>query len=299
MPTLCGLGLLGACIPIVTLAVDGSTRVLFGGAYVVDRTSLLLKVLLLLSGYVVVLLSTNFVAEGDYWESEYYLMLLSSIAGMVVMCSARDFVTIFVALELLSLPAYMLATWNKRDARSNEAGLKYYLMGVFASALMLYGMSLLFGVSGTTILADDGAGPRRGRQLDADHHARHRADHRRLRLQGVRRAVPHLGARHLRGRPHAGHGLPLRALQDRRLRGPAAAHPLRLRRSVRRRRAALLDPVRGLDDRGQPDRAAPDEHRAHAGLLGRRPGRLHDGPVRGDGVGQRGPGVLRRRSPIS
>ena len=153
MPTLCGLGLLGACIPIVTLAVDGSTRVLFGGAYVVDRTSLILKVLLLLSGYVVVLLSTNFVAEGDYWESEYYLMLLSSIAGMIVMCSAQDFVTIFVALELLSLPAYMLATWNKRDARSNEAGLKYYLMGVFASALMLYGMSLLFGVSGTTILA--------------------------------------------------------------------------------------------------------------------------------------------------
>ena len=67
---------------------------------------------------------------------------------MVVMASARDLITIFVALELLSIPAYMLATWRKRDVKSNEAGLKYYLMGVFASAIMLYGMSLVFGVTG-------------------------------------------------------------------------------------------------------------------------------------------------------
>ena len=154
MAALTGLGFLAACVPLVTLAVDGTTRELFGGAYVVDRTSLLLKALFLLSGYVIVLLSSNFIAEGDYWESEYYLMLLSAVIGMVVMCSAGDFVTIFVALELLSLPAYLLATWNKRDGKSNEAGLKYYLMGVFASALMLYGMSLVFGVAGTTILAD-------------------------------------------------------------------------------------------------------------------------------------------------
>jgi NADH-quinone oxidoreductase subunit N len=72
---------------------------------------------------------------------------------MTVMASARDLVTIFVALELLSIPAYMLAAWRKRDPRSNEAGLKYYLMGVFASAVMLYGMSLVFGLTGTTALS--------------------------------------------------------------------------------------------------------------------------------------------------
>jgi len=156
MPALSGVGLLAAVLPLVTLAVDGNDRVMFGGAYVVDDTALILKALFLLGGYVVVLLSTNFVAEGDYWESEYYQMLLASIAGMVVMSSARDFVTIFVALELLSLPAYLMATWNKRDARSNEAGLKYYLMGVFASALMLYGMSLIFGFTGSTVLSEIG-----------------------------------------------------------------------------------------------------------------------------------------------
>src|ERR1044071_8513824 len=76
---------------------------------------------------------------------------------MTVMASARDLVTIFVALELLSTPAYLLAGWRKRDLHGNEAGAKYYLMGVFASAVMLYGMSLLYGFSGSTLLTDIGA----------------------------------------------------------------------------------------------------------------------------------------------
>ena len=152
--TVTGWVLLGAMIPILSLAWDGDDRSMFGGAFVVDNFALILKATFLLSAYVVVLLSTNYVAEGDYWENEYYEMLLSSVLGMVLMASARDLITIFVALELLSIPAYMMATWRKRDLKSNEAGLKYYLMGVFASALMLYGMSLLFGVSGSTLLTD-------------------------------------------------------------------------------------------------------------------------------------------------
>jgi NADH-quinone oxidoreductase subunit N len=103
---------------------------------------------------VVVLLSTNYIAEGDYYEGEYYFLLLTSVLGMVVMASSRDLISIFIALETLSIPAYMLATWRKRDPKSNEAGLKYYLMGVFATAIMLYGMSLIFGVTGTTVLRD-------------------------------------------------------------------------------------------------------------------------------------------------
>ena len=152
--TVTGWVLLGALIPILSLAWDGDDRSMFSGAFVVDNFALILKATFLLSAYVVVLLSTNYVAEGDYWENEYYEMLLSSVLGMVLMASARDLVTIFVALELLSIPAYMMATWRKRDLKSNEAGLKYYLMGVFASALMLYGMSLLYGVSGSTLLTD-------------------------------------------------------------------------------------------------------------------------------------------------
>jgi NADH-quinone oxidoreductase subunit N len=155
--TLTGMVLLAAFIPVVTLSVIGDdVRSLFDGRYVVDEFALVVKALFLLAGYVVVLLSSNEVEEGHYHQGEYYVLLLTSITGMVMMGSARDMVSIFVALEFLSIPAYMLAAWRKRDRKSNEAGVKYYLLGVFASAVMLYGMSLLYGVTGTTLLADIG-----------------------------------------------------------------------------------------------------------------------------------------------
>jgi NADH-quinone oxidoreductase subunit N len=113
--------------------------------------------LFLVAGYVVVLLSQNHVEEGDYYQGEYYTLLLTSVTGMVMMASSRDLVSIFVALEFLSIPAYMLAAWRKRDRKSNEAGVKYYLLGVFASAVMLYGMSLLYGVTGSTLLSEIGS----------------------------------------------------------------------------------------------------------------------------------------------
>ena len=152
VPQLAGIGILASIVPVLTLALDGADRSMFGHAYEVDNFALILKALFLLGGYVVVLLSTNYIAEGDYAEGEYYFLLLSSLLGMTVMASSRDLISIFVALELLSIPAYMLAGWRKRDVLSNEAGVKYYLMGVFASAVMLYGMSLFYGVAGTTRL---------------------------------------------------------------------------------------------------------------------------------------------------
>ena len=160
--TLAGLGLLGSLVPILTLAVDGADRSMFGGAYVVDDYALVMKALFLAAGYLVVLLSTDYIAEADVYEGEYYVMLLASLSGMTLMASARDLISIFVALELLSIPAYLLAGWRKRDLRGNEASLKYYLLGVFASAVMLYGMSLLFGVSGSTLLSEIGAAVARG-----------------------------------------------------------------------------------------------------------------------------------------
>ena len=157
VPQVAGIGILAALVPVLTLAVDGVDRVMFDGAYTVDNFAIVLKAMFLLAAYVVVLLSTNYIAEGDYAEGEYYFLLLASVLGMLVMASSRDLITIFVALELLSIPAYMLAGWRKRDLHGNEAGVKYYLMGVFASAVMLYGMSLLFGASGSTLLTDIGA----------------------------------------------------------------------------------------------------------------------------------------------
>ena len=155
IPGIAGLGFLAALIPVLTLATASpEIRSTFDGAFVINNRALALKVLFLVTGYIVVLLSTKYVAEGDYWESEYYALMMCSVLGMSVMASATDLITIFIALELLSIPAYMLAGWRKRDTKSNEAGLKYYLMGVFATGIFLYGFSLLYGVSGSTNLGE-------------------------------------------------------------------------------------------------------------------------------------------------
>jgi len=151
-----GLGMLAAFVPLITLGLDDHARSMFGGAYVVDDFALVLKGLFLVAGYLTVLLSTNTIAEGDYHEGEYYLLLLSSVLGMTIMASSRDLISIFVALEMLSIPAYLLASWRKRTQTGIEAGMKYYLMGVFATAVMLYGMSLIFGGTGSTLLTDIG-----------------------------------------------------------------------------------------------------------------------------------------------
>jgi NADH-quinone oxidoreductase subunit N len=154
---LAGIGVLAALVPVLTMAIDGAERELFGGTFAIDPFALVLKAMFLLVGYVVILLSTNYIAEGDYAEGDYYVLLLSSLLGMTIMASARDLITVFIALELLSIPAYLLAAWRKHDLRGNEAGAKYYLMGVFASGVLLYGMSLLYGLAGSTRLVDIGA----------------------------------------------------------------------------------------------------------------------------------------------
>ncbi len=151
--SIAAIGLLAALVPIATLAYQGTDRVMFGGAYVVDDYALALKAFFIIATYVVVLLSVDYINEGDYYRGEFYFLLLVSTFGLSIMASARDLITLFVALETISIPTFILATYRKHDRRSNEAGVKYYLIGVLSSALMLYGMSLIFGQTGTTLLS--------------------------------------------------------------------------------------------------------------------------------------------------
>ena len=150
--TIAGLGIAATAIPLVTLGLAGDTRSMFNGAYVVDDFSLVLKGVFLIAGYLTLLMASNYLQEGDYHQGEFAFLIVCSMLGMVVMASARDLITIFVALETLSLPAYLLAGWQKRTSKSNEASVKYYLLGVVASAVMLYGMSLVYGITGETVL---------------------------------------------------------------------------------------------------------------------------------------------------
>src|SRR6476660_10156025 len=154
-------GVLLAMIPVITLAVDGTTRTMFGGGFVVDPYSLVFQSFFLAAAYVTLLLSVDYIGDGDYYQGEFYVLLLTSLLGMIVMTSARDLITIFVALETISITTFVLAGGRKHDTKSNEAAIKYYLIGVLSSAIMLYGMSLLFGLTGSTLLRDiSAAAPR-------------------------------------------------------------------------------------------------------------------------------------------
>ncbi|HEY7703891.1 MAG TPA: NADH-quinone oxidoreductase subunit N [Acidimicrobiia bacterium] len=142
------IGVSLAAVPLVLLAVDGTTRSMFDGSYVVDTFALVLKGLFLVAGYLVLLMSVSYIESDRYYQGEYYFLLLSSILGSLVMASSRDLIVLFIGLELTTAPLFLLAGFRKGDAKSNEASLKYYILGVLSTALLLFGMSLLFGLTG-------------------------------------------------------------------------------------------------------------------------------------------------------
>jgi NADH-quinone oxidoreductase subunit N len=148
------IGVLAALVPVITLAANGDDRFLFGGAYAVDHYALALKGFFLVATYITILISVDYIGEGDYYKGEFYVLLLTSTFGLMIMASARDLITLFVALETISIPTFILAAFRKHDRNSNEAGVKYYLIGVLSSALMLYGMSFIFGITGATKLSE-------------------------------------------------------------------------------------------------------------------------------------------------
>jgi NADH-quinone oxidoreductase subunit N len=147
------LGCSGALAVELSL-LGGGTRSSFGGTYVVDPFSVLFKVFFLAVALAVLLLSARYFREGRYYQGEYYFLLLSSFLGMLTISSSRDLLMLFISLELVTAPAWLMAGLRKRDPRSNEAALKFFLIGILSTAVMLYGMSLIYGVTGTLKLAD-------------------------------------------------------------------------------------------------------------------------------------------------
>src|SRR5687768_11638308 len=139
------LGVTLAALPLLVMAVDGGSREMFDGSYTVDVFALVLKGLFLVAGYLVLLMSVSYIEGDRYYQGEYYFLILCSILGSLVMASSRDLIVLFIGLELTTAPLFMLAGWRKGDMKSNEASLKYYILGVLSTALMLFGMSLVFG----------------------------------------------------------------------------------------------------------------------------------------------------------
>lgn len=137
-----------ALVPLGLLAIEGGTRSMFEGSYVSDDFALVLKGLFLVAAYIVFLLSHHYIESERYYQGEYYFLLLASVLGSLVVASARDLIILFIGIELVTGPLYLLAGWRKGDLKSNEASMKYFILGVLSTAILLYGMSLLYGLTG-------------------------------------------------------------------------------------------------------------------------------------------------------
>ncbi len=143
-----------ALVPLIWLpdpALYENGALLWGGMVNYDPLAQIFKVMLLLGGAATCLLAAGDKGVGD--KGEFYLIVIIATLGGMMMSSASDLILVFVALETLSIPLYMLASFRRGDQRSAESGMKYFLYGAFASAIMLFGFSLLYGFTGTTNLA--------------------------------------------------------------------------------------------------------------------------------------------------
>ena len=137
----------------VSLAPFTSTRVeVAHGLLAVDQFALFFKVVFLLAAAITVLMSVRYLAVEGASPGEYYFLILCATLGMFIMAGGIDLITIFIGLETMAVSFYILAGFIKPNQRSNEAAVKYFLLGAFSLGILLYGMSLMYGLSGTTNL---------------------------------------------------------------------------------------------------------------------------------------------------
>ena len=139
--------LLGTAVLVI---LEPGVRVeTFGGSFVVDNFSRFMKVLALLGSASAIVMSIDYFRERRIRRFEFGILVLTSTAGMMVMISARDLVLLYLGLELMSLSLYVIASIDRDNLRSTEAGLKYFVLGALSSGMLLYGASLIYGFTGT------------------------------------------------------------------------------------------------------------------------------------------------------
>ncbi len=143
---------------VVNLLTFNNSGDSFLGMYVADQFTGYLNIVILMTAFFSVLLSIDYVKRYGIERGEYYSLMLFATSGMMFMAGANDLVMIFVALELLSIPLYVLSAFRAPDVKSEESGMKYFVLGAFASAFFVYGAALVYGATGTTNLPEIFAG---------------------------------------------------------------------------------------------------------------------------------------------
>ena len=130
--------------------LDIEKILLFNGSVVIDYLSSFMKIITLLAAFIVLVISKNYLDNFKISKIEYPILILCSVLGMMVMISSNDLIVFYMGLELQSLALYVLATFNRNNLKSSEAGLKYFVLSALSSGLLLYGCSLIYGFSGST-----------------------------------------------------------------------------------------------------------------------------------------------------
>src|SRR5215210_3945041 len=147
------LVLTGGILVVVHTRIGWERELILGGTFILDGFAFFWKMLILVATILTVLISYRFVEEGSYRATELYSLLLFATAGAMFMVSGYTLLTIWIGLETMALASYILAGYFKREVRSNEAALKYFILGAMSSGILLYGISLLYGATGTIQLA--------------------------------------------------------------------------------------------------------------------------------------------------
>ncbi len=146
------LTLLGAAF-VTVYTMDGQVTLTFSDMYVDDLMGDFLKLMVYLSVAVVLLYSRSYIGDRKMESTEYYMLVIYATLGMMVMIAANHFLTLYLGLELLSLSLYALVATQRDSARATEAAMKYFVLGALASGLLLYGMSMLYGATGSLELS--------------------------------------------------------------------------------------------------------------------------------------------------
>ena len=131
-----------------TLGINETT--LFNESIIIDYMSSLMKIITLIAAFFVLAISSNYLRTFKIFKIEYPILILSSVLGMMIMISSNDLIVFYMGLELQSLALYVLATFNRDQLKSSEAGLKYFVLSALSSGLLLYGCSLIYGFTGST-----------------------------------------------------------------------------------------------------------------------------------------------------
>ena len=131
-----------------TLGIE--ERLLFKKSVIIDYLSSFMKIVTLIAAFLVLVISSSYLKTFKIFKIEYPILILSSVLGMMIMISSNDLIVFYMGLELQSLALYVLATFNRDQLKSSEAGLKYFVLSALSSGLLLYGCSLIYGFTGTT-----------------------------------------------------------------------------------------------------------------------------------------------------